>query len=261
MFEGLRMSSLSKISIITVTYNSAATIEDTVCSVLSQEYPNIEYIVVDGASKDRTMGVVGRYRNRIAKMVSEPDRGVYDAMNKGVGLATGEIVGILHSDDVYADSQAISRIAGVFEKERPDTVFGDLVMVDRRDTSHIIRYYRGENFRPELLAWGWMPPHPTFFVKRECYLKYGVFKTDYKIAGDYDLIARFLWKARLSYSYLPGVLVKMRVGGISTRNFRSTIVLNKEIVRACRENGIQTNLLMVYSKYFSKIWQRFRRPE
>jgi glycosyltransferase involved in cell wall biosynthesis len=250
-----------KISIITVTYNSAGTVEDTIRSVLSQDHPDLEYIVVDGGSSDGTLSVIEKYRDRITAVVSEPDQGAYDAMNKGIGLASGEVIGILHSDDVYAHSGAISRIAGAFQKYQTDTVFGDLVLVKRGDTSKITRYYRAANFSVKSLACGRMPPHPAFFVKKSCYDRYGTFKTDYKIAADFDLVARFFHVHGLTYHYLPGVLVKMRTGGMSTRSLKSNIILNQEILRACRDNGIGTNIFKIYSKYLTKIGQMFRRPK
>jgi len=250
-----------KITIITVTYNSAQTVEDTIRSVLSQTHPDLEYIVVDGASTDGTLEIIARHRAGIARVVSGPDDGMYDALNKGLALATGEVVGILNSDDLYQDSGVVSRIAEAFQRLKVDAVFGDLVQVRRNDTSRITRYYPADGFTVSRFASGWMPPHPAFFVKKECYDKYGTFKTDYRIAADFDLAARFLWKHGLKYAHLPGVLVRMRVGGRSTKGFKSNLILNREILRACRENGIDTNIVKIYSKYLTKISQMFRRPK
>jgi len=250
-----------KITIITVAYNSAGTIEDTIRSVLSQTHPDIEYIVVDGGSTDGTLAIVDKHRDKIARIVSESDDGMYDAINKGIALSTGDIVGILNSDDLYQDSGVISRVAEAFRKENTDCVFGDLVQVRRNDTDRIIMYYPADGFKVSRFACGWMPPHPAFFVKKECYDKYGTFKTDYRIGADFDLVARFLWKYGLSYHYLPGVLVKMRVGGRSTSGLKSNLILNNEILRACRENGIPTNIFKIYSKYLTKVSQLFRRPK
>jgi glycosyltransferase involved in cell wall biosynthesis len=249
-----------KVSIITVAYNSATTIDDTISSVLSQTYPNIEYIVVDGASKDNTAEIVRAYGNQIAQFICEPDRGMYDAMNKGIALATGDIVGILNSDDFYADASVIANVVQAMTSSGSDSLFGDLVYVSTDNTNKVTRYYSSAHFRPHLFATGWMPAHPTFFVKRWAYEQYGVFQTDYKIAADYELVTRFLGRHQLSYTYLPSIMVRMRTGGASTNGLKSTWILNCEIVRACRENGINTNLLKVFSKYFRKIFQLFQRP-
>lgn len=248
-----------KISIVTVCFNSAATISDTIKSVLSQRYKNIEYIIVDGASTDNTLDIVRASSSHI-RFCSEPDRGIYDAMNKGIRMATGDVVGILNADDFYINDLILDNVAKTFLEKRVDSLFADLVYVHPDNLSKIVRYYCASNFTPEKFASGWMPPHPTFFVKREIYERYGLFKIDYKIASDFELLARFLNKHRISYHYLPEVLIKMRTGGVSTKNLRSNWILNKEIVRACSENDIQTNLVKVYSKYLTKIFQIVGRP-
>jgi glycosyltransferase involved in cell wall biosynthesis len=249
-----------KVSIITVTYNSEKTVGDTIDSILSQDYSNIEYIIVDGASKDRTIEIVESYGNQISKFISEPDRGMYDAMNKGINLATGDIIGILNSDDFYANQSVISNVVNAFIESDSDSIFGDLVYVNANDLSKVTRYYSSAHFYPKLFAYGWMPAHPTFFVKRWAYEQYGLFQTDYKIAADYELLTRFLAKYKLSYTYLPQVMVKMRTGGASTTNLMSNWILNAEIIRACTENGIKTNWFKVLSKYFKKVFQLIRRP-
>jgi len=250
-----------KISIITVVLNNAECIEECIKSVLDQTYKNIEYIVVDGGSTDGTVEIIKKYENKIAKWISEPDRGIYDAMNKGIKLATGEIVGMLNSDDFYASNDVISTVVKEFQKKNVDSVFADLVFVKRDDINKIVRYYKSSNFSPKKFGYGWMPAHPTFFAKREVYEKYGVFKLKYKIAADYELLLRFLGKYHISYSYIPKVFIKMRTGGQSTKNFKSNWILNKEIISACAENGIKTNYLKVYSKYFVKILELFGRPK
>lgn len=252
--------SFMKVSIITVAFNSAETIEDTIQSVLSQDHPDIEYIIVDGASKDGTIEIVQKYRDRITQFISELDSGIYDAMNKGIGLASGDVIGILNSDDFYADSKIISRVVQAFQQRSVDSVFGDLVYVRAENLEQIVRYYSSAKFHPHQFAYGWMPAHPTFFVKRWAYERYGLFKTDYKIAADYELLTRFLAKNKLSYHYLPEVMVKMRTGGVSTTNWKSNWTLNREIIRGCAENGIQTNLPKVLSKYFTKVFQLVARP-
>jgi glycosyltransferase involved in cell wall biosynthesis len=249
-----------KVSIITATFNSEKTIRDTIESILSQDYPNLEYIIVDGASRDRTIEIVQSYGNKITQFISEPDRGMYDAMNKGIYLATGDIIGILNSDDFYADPGVISNVVHTFIESHSDAIFGDLVYVNANDLTKVTRYYSSSHFHPKLFAYGWMPAHPTFFVKRWAYEQYGVFQTDYQIAADYELLTRFLAKYQLSYSYLPQVMVRMRTGGASTHNLMSNWILNREIIRACAENGIKTNWLKVLSKYFKKVFQLIRRP-
>ncbi len=248
-----------KISIITVTYNSKETIQDAIDSVLSQDYDNIEYIIIDGASMDGTIEVVNeiieKKSEKYIKFVSQKDNGIYDAMNKGISLATGVIIGILNSDDFYINNNVISTVANEFMTKNVGSVFGDLVYVRTDDLDKIVRYYGSASFHPKKMAYGWMPAHPTFFVKREIYELYGLYKTDYMIAADYELMARFLVRNKVSYSYIPKVFVKMRTGGVSTKNLKSNWVLNKEIIRACIENGIETNIFKIYSKYFTKINQ------
>ena len=242
-----------KISIITSVWNNKETIKDAIDSVLSQTYEHIEYIVVDGASTDGTVEIVQSYGDKISKFISEKDNGLYDAMNKGITLATGDIVGILNSDDFYIDNQVIEKVVQEFEEKDVDSVYADLVFVKPENLDKVVRYYNSSYFRPEKFAYGWMPAHPTFFVKRKVYEKYGVFKTDYKIAADYELLTRFLAKNKISYIHIKEPIVKMRMGGASTSGLKSNYILNKEIIRACRENDIYTNWLMVLSKYPKKI--------
>ena len=254
-----------KISIITVVRNNNETIQDAMNSVLSQSYDDLEYIIVDGASTDDTVeaikDVAKRYPERNIKFISEKDDGIYDAMNKGIRLATGDITGILNSDDFYINNNVISTVANEFIIKKVDSIFADLVYVRADDLDKTVRYYSSANFHPEKMAYGWMPAHPTFFVKKEMYEQYGLYKTDYRIAADYELIARFLVKNKVSYSYIPQVLVKMRTGGTSTRNLKSNWILNKEILRACAENGIKTNIIKVFSKYPTKIFQLIKKPK
>ncbi|MGC4023575.1 MAG: glycosyltransferase family 2 protein [Cyclobacteriaceae bacterium] len=244
-----------KISLITVSFNSAATIQDTIQSVRSQNYKDIEYIIVDGNSKDRTVDIIKANESVITKWVSEPDKGIYDAMNKALKMVTGEVVGILNSDDFYSNETIISQVAEVFNDSSVDAVFGDLVFVDPDNLKKVLRTYSSARWNPKKFAWGFMPAHPTFFVKRKHYEAFGLFKTDYKIAADYELLIRFLYVHHLKYKYLPLTMVKMRKGGVSSRNLMSNVILNREIMRGCRENGVYTNALMVYSKYFKKIFE------
>lgn len=248
------------ISLITVVRNGEATIADCMASVLNQTTQPSEYIIIDGDSTDGTLEVIQKLRWPGVKVISEPDQGLYDAMNKGIQLATGDIVGILNSDDFYAGPKVLEKIVALFKESGADALFADLVYVRPDNLERVARYYSGARFTPDKFAWGWMPPHPTFFVKRELYERYGLFRTDYKIAADFELTARFLARHKIRYAYLPEVLVRMRTGGVSTRSLRSNWILNREILRACAENGISTNTVKVYSKYLRKVMQLFMRP-
>lgn len=250
-----------KVTIITVVLNSQAYIEDCILSVLGQTYKDLEYIIVDGGSTDGTFNVISKYSARIFKCISEPDQGIYDAMNKGIRLATGDIIGILNSDDYYVNRNVIATVVNEFITKGVDSIFADLVYVNPRNPDRITRYYKSSNFHPGKFSWGWMPAHPTFFVRRIYYEKYGLFKVDYKIAADFELLLRFLGKHRISYSYIPKILIKMRTGGKSTRNLMSNWQLNREILKACRENGIRTNMLKVVSKYFLKSFELISKPK
>ncbi|MFM9840743.1 MAG: glycosyltransferase family 2 protein [Cyclobacteriaceae bacterium] len=246
-----------KISLLTVSFNSASTIQDTIESIRSQDYKNIEYIAVDGNSKDGTVEIIKSYDSFISKWISEPDKGIYDAMNKAIQLATGDVVGILNSDDFYSTNTIISQVAEAFTDEKVDVVFGDLVFVDPNNLNKIVRKYSSAKWHPTKFARGFMPAHPTVFIRRKYYEQFGLFKTDYKIAADYELLIRFLYVHKLKYKYLPITMVKMRRGGVSSRSWRSNFILNDEIIRACRENGIKTNVFKVYPKYFTKLFELF----
>ncbi len=249
-----------KVTIITAVLNGRDSIEDCILSILNQDYPDIEHIIIDGGSSDDTLDIIKKYEGRISSVISENDNGMYEALNKGITMATGDIVGILNSDDFYSTNTVISDVIEEFRKTKVDSVFADLVFVKKNDHQKIVRYYRSSNFNTNKFAYGWMPAHPTFFTKRVIYKKYGVFKTDYRIASDFELMVRFLATHGISYSYIPKVLVKMRMGGISTKNLKSNWILNKEILRACTENGIKTDMIKIFSKYSSKIFQLIHKP-
>jgi glycosyltransferase involved in cell wall biosynthesis len=245
-----------KISVITVSYNAAATIVDTIRSVQVQDHPDVEHIIIDGASTDETRAIVERIADRRISFVSEPDRGLYDAMNKGIARASGDVIGILNADDFYAHASVLSHVASCFAGLSPvDAVLGDLAFLvgdaaDRR----LGRRYRSRRFRPGRIGWGWMPAHPAMFVTAEAYNRVGLYKIDYKILGDFEFVARAFGRYRLSYRHLEEILVLMRPGGLSTRDLRAKWTINFETVRACRDNGIRSNLLMVMSKYPAKIF-------
>jgi len=242
-----------KVTIITVTYNSAKTISCCVQSVNKQTYPFIEHIVIDGNSKDNTVEIVNSLPNRVATIISEPDKGMYDAMNKGIRLATGDIVGILNSDDFFSSDDAVEKIANQFKTKEIDAVYGDTCFVRPDNLNKTIRYYSSAWFKPTLFRFGFMPAHPSFYVRRKYFEESGYYKTNYKIAADYELLIRYLFVNKLKTHYLNFCVVTMRTGGQSTRNLKSNWILNKEIVRGCRENGIYTNMLILSFKYFIKI--------
>jgi len=241
-----------KISVVTVVYNSAATIRDAIDSVLRQDHPDVEYIVIDGGSTDGTIDLIKSYGNKISRFVSEKDNGLYDAMNKGIQLATGDVVGIVNSDDLFYNNSVLSRIADAFADNKTDAVIGDIVFFKDGTEGKILRKYSSAKWTPGRFAWGYMPAHPSFFFKRSLFDDLGVYKTDYKIASDYELMIRYFFVAKIKWKYLPIITTKMRPGGASTQGIKSVLILNKEIARACRENGIYSNYLMIYSKYFFK---------
>ncbi len=259
MSFAIASSCFMKISIITVALNNAEYIEACIQSVLNQDYVNTEYIVIDGGSTDGTIDIIKKYEDKINIWISETDNGIYDAINKGINISSGDIIGILHSDDLYINEHVIGRVVQEF-RNNVDSVYADLVYVDRNNLNKVVRYYDSSAFRVSKFAYGWMPAHPTCFIKKNVYDRYGLYKTDYLIAADYELLVRFYAKHGVSYSYLPDVIVKMRSGGLSTRNLKSNVILNREIVRACSENGIETNIFKVYSKYFVKLSQLLKRP-
>ncbi|MDX2248417.1 MAG: glycosyltransferase family 2 protein [Bacteroidia bacterium] len=248
-----------KVSLITVCFNAESVIRTAIESVLAQDYPDIEYIIVDGASSDGTMNIVRSYGNKIHHVISEPDEGLYFAMNKGVARATGDIVGILNADDIYANNQVISRVVKEFQEKKVDMTFADLVYVKADDLSQVVRYYPGKGFVPEKFAKGMMPPHPTYFVRQELYQKAGNFDTRYRICADFDLMVRLFVTHQKTYSYIPGILVHMRVGGNSAWG-RNTLQINREMLLSLRSHGVKTNLLKIYSKYFTKIFQLLTKP-
>ena len=245
-----------KVSIITVCFNSSKTIEETIQSVLSQDYPNIEYLVIDGGSIDGTQTIIQKYQGNIDSWVSEPDQGMYAAMNKGISMATGDVIGILNSDDVYVSSRAVSELMYVMSKAKADVVFADLILVDQNNLNKVLRYYDSGRFQPRKFRWGWMPAHPTVFVKKKYYDRVGLFALDYQIAADYEMLIRILAIEKAPFAYLPKPMVRMRAGGASTAGLSRNWILNKEIVRACRENGIYTNMAMLLLKLPFKLWDK-----
>ena len=247
-----------KISIITIAYNSENSISDAINSVLSQTYPDIEYIIVDGKSKDKTVEIVKSYGNKISKFVSEPDKGIYDALNKGIEMASGDVVGFMHSDDLFADEHVIEKVARLFKEKDVDSIYGDLNYVFKNDTNKILRYWKSDEFTLSRLKFGWMPPHPTFYVKRKIYEEYGGFDIDFKISSDYDSMLRFLGKYKISTAYLPEVMIKMRVGGASNRSLKNIIQKSTEDFRAIRKNKFG-NIFTLIFKNLRKVKQFFEK--
>ena len=247
-----------KISIITATYNSANTVIDAIESVNSQTYRNIEHIIIDGGSKDDTVNTVKRVGRRVTTIISEPDKGIYDALNKGINEATGDIIGFMHSDDIFFDAKVIEKIANVFASTETDSVYGDLEYVQKNNTDKVVRKWNSGNFTYNKIKNGWMPPHPTFYMKREKYQDLGGFNLKYKIAADYDSILRYLYSCRVTTTYIPETLVKMRIGGASNRSIANIIRKTKEDKLALITNGISW-LPAIVMKNISKVPQFFKK--
>ncbi len=242
-----------KVAVITVCYNSVETIGKTLKSVAMQTHGNIEHIIIDGESHDGTQEIIRQHAHPGQVFLSEPDQGIYDAMNKGIQLATGDIIGILNADDIYANDDVLKRVLKIMEDEELDALYGDVEFFHPSNPEKTIRRYSSARFSPKRLAWGWMPAHPALFLRSEVFSFFGMYRPDFKIAGDYEFIARIFKNNSLKYRYLPEVLVRMRTGGVSTSGWKSTLLLNREVLHACRENEIDTNILMLLSRYPFKL--------
>lgn len=244
-----------KVSIITVLLDNKRYIQDAIESVLNQTYTNIEYIVIDGGSVDGSLEIINQYKDRISHFISEPDNGVYDALNKGLALATGDIIGLLHSDDFFENTDVVQQIVQAFLQSDCDAIYGNLKYVDNTDRDKVIRIWQSGNYLPNMFYKGWMPPHPTFYVKSSVYKKYGYFNVSLKFAADYELMLRFILKHQIKIKYLNSFLVKMRVGGASNRSITNRIKANLEDRKAWRINKLKPGLLTLLLKPFSKISQ------
>jgi glycosyltransferase involved in cell wall biosynthesis len=246
-----------KISIVTVTYNSISTIENCLSSIIKQTFKDIDYVVVDGSSTDGTLDLLKRNSKYISTLVSQPDNGIYDAMNKGISLAKGDIIGFLNSDDLYVNNKIIDRVAKVFSEDPLiESCYADLIYVDQKNTSKIIRYWQSNKFKSGAFLKGWSPPHPTFFVRSSIYKRYGSFNLNYKFASDVELMMRLIEVNKIRVKYIPEIWVKMRTGGVSNKSLKNILIQNKEVLHALREHKLPVNLIIFF---INKIILRFKQ--
>ena len=243
-----------KISIITATFNSAASIIDAISSVEKQSYNLIEHIIIDGASKDETIQLIKQMPNRVFKLISEPDKGIYDALNKGIKLATGDVIGVLHSDDEFYELDVLEKVMNIFQTTTADIVYGDLVYVDKKKSKKIIRYWTNKPFKFLMLNFGWMPPHPATFVKKEVFEKHGVYDASLKIAADYDFLLRIFKDPDLQKVHLPSILIRMRLGGASNKNLKNIFLKMKEDYLVLKRNKLG-GLFALFFKNIRKLSQ------
>jgi len=251
-----------KVSLITVTYNSARYLQNAIQSVYNQDYPDIEYIVVDGGSTDETLSIIEQNAPCITKWISEKDKGMYDAINKGMKMATGDVIGILNSDDMLASKNVISKIAACFKEQKVDSIFGDLLYVEAEETSKIHRFWKGMPYNRKSFNLGWMPAHPTFYVRREIVEQLGGYETHYFSAADFELMTRYLYKHRISAFYLPELIVKMRKGGMSNGSFKKRFRANRRDYLALKRNNVPFPFIVSMIKPLRKLPQyiRFLHP-
>ena len=248
-----------KVSLITVTYNSGLYLEDCIQSVIKQRHKDIEHIIVDGVSTDNTLNIIHKYETHIAKWISEPDRGIYDAINKGIAMATGDVIGILNSDDILVGEDVIERIVKAFEESKADTIYGDLEYVAAADTNKIIRIWKGREYKRSRFHYGWMPAHPTFYIKRSLIEKYGYYENHYYTAADYEFMARYLYTNRVSACYLPILIVKMRMGGQSNKTLFHRLRANRRDYLAMKRNKIPFAFFVSILKPMIKLHQFYKK--
>lgn len=227
-----------RISVITAVFNRASTLGQALESVHAQTWPDVEHIVIDGGSTDGSLAILRRHSAAISQLVSEPDKGLYDALNKGIRACSGDVVGFMHADDQFATVGTLAKVAASFEDDSVEAVYGDLVYVKKEDPDKVVRYWRAGPYEREQLAQGWMPPHPTFYVRRDLYSRFGMFDTNFQIAADYDSMLRMLWGGRIKAAYIPEVLVRMRTGGISNKSVLNIYRKSREDYAAMRQNGL-----------------------
>lgn len=248
-----------KISIITATFNSEKTLQDTLDSVLRQDYRNIEHIIIDGGSMDSTVDIIRAYASKTTshsvKWVSEKDRGIYDAMNKGIAMATGDVIGILNSDDYFTSNDVVSKLIKPFSDEEIDAVYGDIHFIHDKEREKITRYYSSKRFSPFWIRFGFMPAHPSLYVRKEIYDKVGLYKLDYKIGADFEMVVRMFHVHKIKAHYINMDFVTMRNGGASTSGVQSHKLLLQEDARACRENGLYSNQFLISLKYLYKVFE------
>lgn len=252
-----------KISIITTSYNSVHTLRDTMDSVLRQSYADYEYIVVDGASKDGTVDLIREYEPLFGdrlRWVSEPDRGIYDAMNKGIAMSTGDVVGLLNSDDFYTSDDILATVAHSFSSsDAPDAIYGDVHYVDENDITRPVRYYSSRKFTRKRMLMGYMPAHPSFYVRKECYEKYGAFDTSYRVAADFDNLLRLIYVNEISTRYIAKDFVTMRMGGASSSGLSSYRRIISDHFRAYRTNGVKPRYILYFWRYVKKLFEFSRK--
>jgi len=250
-----------KISIITVVLNNKSYVEDCINSVLNQKYNNVEYIIVDGGSTDGTIDIIKKHAKSIQIWISEPDQGIYDAMNKGIKIASGDVIGFLNADDVYYDSDVLVNIASVMKNSHTDACYSDLVYVDKNNLNKVVRYWRSCEFQTGFFRKGWVPAHPTFFARKSIYDQYGTFDLSYKLAADFELMARFLERHKIRVKYIPMVSVKMRVGGTTNKSLTNIVKQNLEIFRAFKKNNIKIFYpLFLTNKFINRVHQFYLKP-
>ncbi len=248
-----------KITIVTVVYNAADTLEQSILSVRSQLWKEVEHIVIDGASTDGSLEIIQRHGDKLSQWVSEPDQGIYHAMNKGLSLATGDIVGFLNADDIYQDEHVLADVASCFANDSVDGCYGDLVYVAKDNPDKVIRYWQSRDYRPGLFESGWMPAHPTFFVRRKVYQEFGCFDTRLRFQSDFELTARLMAVHGIATCYLPRILVRMRTGGITNRSLANIVRGNAESYSACKRLGLEVTPFYFLTKFALRVPQFFCR--
>lgn len=247
-----------KITIITAIYNSGSTVRDTFQSVLQQTYSDFEYLIIDGSSKDNTLDIINEYQSKFngrMRYISEPDKGIYDAMNKGIRMATGDVIGILNSDDFYTSNDVLERLASFLQQANVDAVYGDIHYVRDGELGRCIRYYSSKLFRRSWMRLGFMPAHPSFYCRRNVYEKYGTFDTSYRIAADFENLLRLIFVHRIRIKYIPMDFVTMRTGGTSSSGMRSHKQIMSDHLHALRSNGIYSNAFLLGLRYIYKLWE------
>ncbi|SFE46486.1 glycosyltransferase family 2 protein [Spirosoma endophyticum] len=249
-----------KVSIITVVYNGAEFVRNCIESIINQTYPDIEYIIVDGKSTDGTVDIVQSYGKKVSRFISEPDKGLYDAMNKGIRLATGDVIGLLNADDFYRHNRVIENMVATFQRTGADAVYGDMLYVDRDDTKKLKRYWRSGWYSENAFLWGWMPGHLSFFAKRSLYEQYGLFRLDMKSAADYELMLRFIHKNKVKLAYMDEVTIVMRAGGISNSSVGNRLRANREDRLAWQLNGLKPYFFTFWLKPLRKLKQYVSKP-